>query len=346
MNWLRPLQIALLAIIALVLAIYLAYSAASLLTRPPAASADYSVLFTVEPGASVAEIGGELRDEGLILSDLVFRLALERRGSGNSLQPGQFLLRSSMSMDQIIDELQRGQVSDRVVRVIEGWRSEQIADYLEAGAVFERDEFLDLVNSGSTQFQHEFLPDPGNSASLEGYLFPDTYFVGAQTTAGEFIDGMLDRFGQIYGPQERQGAVALGLSDHQVITLASIVEREAQLDEERPLIASVYLNRLAQGWPLQADPTVQYALGQTGDGSWWKSGLTISDLGIPSPYNSYVNQGLPPGPIANPGAASIRAVLEPAQTDFMFFVARGDGSHAFAESAEEHQQNVNRFQSG
>ncbi len=338
------LQIAALSIIAVALVVYLAYSAISLLTRPPAARTDFSVLFTVQPGDSLGEIAGQLQEEELIISDLVFRLALERRGSVNSLQPGQYLLRSSMSMDQIIDELQRGQAADRVVTVIEGWRGDQVAEHLETVGVFARAAFMEVVEAGADQFPHDFLPERPAAGTLEGYLFPDTYFIGVQTTAREFVGAMLDRFGEIYGAQERQAAAAAGLSDHQVVTLASIVEREAQLDEERPLIASVYLNRLEQGMLLQADPTVQYAVAGADD--WWKDSLTLADLEIDSPYNTYLHAGLPPGPIASPGAASIRAVLEPADTEYLFFVARGDGSHAFAETFEEHQQNVARFRPG
>ena len=342
----RALQIVALGLIAAALVVYLAYSAASVLTRPPAARTDSSLLFTVQPGDTLSEIAGRLQDDGLIISDLVFRLALERRGSVHSLQPGQYVLRPSMSMDQIIDELQRGQVADRVVTVIEGWRGEQIAEHLEALGAFAGADLLAVIGSGPDQFPHDFLPAQSGVNSLDGYLFPDTYFVGAQTTPREFVSAMLDRFGEIYGTQERQAAAAAGLSDHEVVILASIVEREAQLDEERAVIASVYLNRLEQGMHLQADPTVQFAVAGGGGEGWWKDSLTLADLGTESPYNTYLNPGLPPGPIANPGAASIRAVLEPAQTNYLFFVARGDGSHAFAETYEEHQQNIARFQSG
>ncbi len=342
----RSLQIAALSLIAAALLAYLAYSAASVLTRPPAARTDSSVLFTVQPGDTLTEIAARLQDDGLIISDLVFRLALERRGSVHTLQPGQYVLRPSMSMDQVIDELQRGQVADRVVTVIEGWRGEQVAEHLESLGAFAGADFLELVRSGPDQFPHDFLPEQATAGSLEGYLFPDTYFVGAQTTPREFVQAMLDRFGQVYGAQERQAAAAAGLSDHEVVILASIVEREAQLEEERAVIASVYLNRLQRGMLLQADPTVQFAVSDGVELGWWKDPLTLNDLRSESPYNTYQHTGLPPGPIASPGAASIRAVLEPAQTDYLFFVARGDGSHAFSETYEEHEQNVARFQSG
>lgn len=341
----RALQVAALSLIAAALVAYLAYSAASLLTRPPAARTDTTVLFTVQPGDTLTAIAARLQEEDLIISDLVFRLALERRGSVHSLQPGQYVLRPSMTMDQVIDELQRGQVADRVVTVIEGWRGEQIAEHLEALGAFSGADFLAVIGSGPDQFLHDFLPDQPSANSLEGYLFPDTYFVGAETTAREFVRFMLDRFGQVYGAQERQAAAAAGLSDHQVVTLASIVEREAQLEEERAVIASVYLNRLERGMLLQADPTVQFAVSGGAEAGWWKDPLTLADLGFDSPYNTYLYAGLPPGPIANPGAASLRAVLEPAETDYLFFVARGDGSHAFSETYEEHQQNIARFQS-
>jgi UPF0755 protein len=178
--------------------------------------------------------------------------------------------------------------------------------------------------------------------NLEGFLFPDTYHLNGESQPIELVATMLETFDRRVTPELRHGFRAQGLTLHQSVTLASIVEREAVVTDERPLIASVFLNRLAQGIKLDADPTVQYALGRQPDGSWWKTGLTLDDLLVDSPYNTYVGPGLPPAPIANPGLESLRAVAFPASSPFLFFRAACDGSgrHTFAETFDQHQQNA------
>jgi UPF0755 protein len=202
-----------------------------------------------------------------------------------------------------------------------------------------------LVQQG--RFDYDFLRSRPAGASLEGYLFPDTYQVSPDVTAADLIQRMLRTFDQRVASQMRQQAAARGLTVHQWVTLASIVEREAVIASERPVIASVYLNRLELGMKLDADPTVQYALGyQAQTRSWWKRPLLLEDLEVKSPYNTYKNPGLPPGPIANPGLASLRAVVEAPDTDYYYFVANkqaGDGSHVFARTIEEHQRNIARY---
>jgi UPF0755 protein len=186
--------------------------------------------------------------------------------------------------------------------------------------------------------QFDFLADLPADKSLEGYLFPDTYrFSGTNPTAN--VATMLTNFGNKYTPEMRQRTDEMGLNVEQVLTVASLVEREAQLPEERPTIADVYLSRWEQGWRLDADPTVQYVLGTRAD--WWPK-LSGDDLFVDSPYNMYQNDGIPPGAICNPGLASIQAVLFPEDTEYMYFVAMNDGSgkHAFAATKEEQDANV------
>jgi len=181
-------------------------------------------------------------------------------------------------------------------------------------------------------------------------LFPDTYRTPPGTTARELINQMLQNFGQKFTSQMRQQAAARGLTVHQVVTLASIVEREAVVASERPTIAGVFFNRLAADMPLQADATVQYAKAEQDASalatSYWPADLSIADLDIDSPYNTYRNRGLPPGPICCPGLASIKAVLESPPTDYYYYVAKGDGSHVFAKTLEEHNQNVAKYHTG
>jgi UPF0755 protein len=302
---------------------------------------------TVAPGSSAADIGTDLQQRGLVRSGLVFRLAVEQAGVGGTLAAGDYELSRSMSTSEIIQVLARGQVKRGLVATIpEGWRSEQIADRLEATGVSSRDEFLQAVGAPASVPGVSALGDPPPQR-LEGYLFPETYEVTQRVPGTRAAELMVRMFQQRLSSGLR--TTDTNLTPYQVITLASIVEREASQPSERALIASVFLNRLAADLPLQADPTVQYAVASR-DGAqasvynYWKPQLTEADLRFDSPYNTYVHEGLPPGPICNPGEASIRAVLQPARTDFLYFVATTDGSgmHLFARTLDEHNANVAR----
>jgi UPF0755 protein len=226
--------------------------------------------------------------------------------------------------------------------VIPGWRIEEIADALPtSGLTFSKEQFLALANSlpSDFAFSNNF---PGN-ATMEGFLFPDSYRLPREINAREFILTMVNNFDMHISNEMRQGLERQGLDLYRGTTLASIVEREAIIDEEKPLIASVFLNRLSAGMPLAADPTVQYALGYNQvQKTWWTNPLTLQDLNIDSPYNTYIYLDLPPGPIANPGRTSIRAVAFPAQTPYLYFRAACDqsGRHLFSETFEEHLRNA------
>ncbi len=301
-------------------------------------------IFKVKEGETAVEIGERLEEQGLIRSASLFRLLAAYYGVSSSLEAGEYELQRDMTTTQIINRLHRGLVKTEMVTIPEGWRSEQVAEVLEKKGLFSQGEFLKACNSAS--FAYGFLTDRPAGATLEGYLFPDTYFVAPKTDAESFVGRMLQNFDERFTATMREKATAQGLTIHQVVTLASIVEREARLPEERPLIAGVFLNRLELGMALDADPTVQYALAneqasRASDG-YWKE-LSQEDLSIDSPYNTYRYVGLPPGPICSPGLASIQAVLNPAASDFLYFVAREDGSHAFATTLEEHIQNVERY---
>ncbi|MDL1897101.1 endolytic transglycosylase MltG, partial [Anaerolineae bacterium CFX7] len=228
-----------------------------------------------------------------------------------------------------------------------GWRAEQIADYLTTVNLpqFDKDVFLELVQEGGATFA--FLQDrPRNgSPGLEGYLFPETYQVLQGITAPQLINRLLSEFDQRITPEMRAKATNQGLTLQEAITLASIVERETVKPEEAPIIASVYLNRVRAKTYLNADPTVQYAIGYVPEAKqWWKTPVTLEEYQkVISPYNTYLNPGLPPGPIAEPSMNSIQAVLEPAQTDFFYFLATGDGGHVFARTLEEQNANLAKY---
>ena len=244
--------------------------------------------------------------------------------------------------------LQHGRPPTVTVTIPEGRRAEEIAEILHQAGLVDPQEFLALVRSGEG-FAFAFLEDrpPEASPSLEGYLFPDTYQIPRDSDARAIITLLLSTFDARFTEEMRARAHEQGLTVHEVVTLASIVEREAVLPEERPLIASVFRNRLARGMKLDADPTVQYAMGyDEAQKTWWRT-LLVEDYQFDSPYNTYRRVGLPPGPICNPGLASIEAVLSPEDTDYLYFVANtvaGDGSHVFARTFEEHQRNIARYQ--
>lgn len=302
------------------------------------------VVLTIPPGSTTEQIADLLREAGVIRSTLAFRLRARQTGVDGSFQAGQHVLRRNMTVDEAIQALQKAETHEMVLTLIEGWRREQMAAYLQAQNVLNASEFLILT--ASPRPERGFLADLPDSTSLEGYLFPDTYRIEPETSTGQFVDRLLDQFASKIGGAVNEGFQANGLNLHQAVTLAAIIEREAQVAAERPIIASVFYNRLRIGMPLQADPTVQYALGyQDSEGRWWKKTVTYDDLRVESPYNTYANAGLPPGPICSPGLAALQAVAAPATTDYYYFVAVGDGSHVFSRTLEEHNANVRKYQS-
>jgi UPF0755 protein len=304
------------------------------------------VVFRVEPGQSAAEIGRALEERGLIRSARLFRVLVEREGVGERLAAGEYELRRSWTTGQIVAVLASGRVRRAPgFAVPEGWRVEEIAWKLDQEAPGAGARLLEIVYDSDA---HRAALGLDPEASLEGFLFPATYDWRPDQPVDALVEQMVTQFLARVGPELRAAAGAQGLSLRQMVTLASIVEREAAVPEERPLIAAVYLNRLAREMPLQADPTVQYAIAAArvpAPGTLlWKRELTEADLAVLSPYNTYRVRGLPPGPICNPGLASLQAVAAPAPTDALYFVARGDGTHVFARTAEEHLRNVRRYQ--
>jgi UPF0755 protein len=306
------------------------------------------VVYTVKPGMSAAEIGDDLYAKGLIRSPLTFRTVVEARGVGARIESGDYRISPSMTTSEIIVVLSHGASRSGVSLTIpEGWRAEQAAQKMEALSIARADEVLSLVRGGAGAGLALAEPPP-SGATLEGYLFPETYEVAKDATARALVEMMARQFDKAVTPKLRQQISSRGLTLHQAVTLASIVEREAAIPAEQPIIASVYLNRLKRDMPLQADPTVQFAVASAnlvealGFG-YWKHELTRADLQLASPYNTYVQRGLPPGPICSPGLAALEAVANPAETEFLFFVAKGDGSHVFAKTDTEHAANVERY---
>jgi len=311
---------------------------------PPDASGG-TVSITVEQGESARSIGDELQRKGVIRSKRLFEVLVALTGVQNKLEAGDYEFDAGLPSIEVVHRIAEGKTASRNVVIPEGRRSEEVGEILEKAGVVSKQDFLDaLVKS---QYNEPFLSQT-SSASLEGFLFPATYSFFRAAKPGDVVATMLLAFQDKVASQLQLEGQTLTLD--QVVTLASIVEREAQDPAERPIIASVYLNRLRLGINLQADPTVQYALTQfplsVSAYGYWKKDLTLDDLKVDSPYNTYVRPGLPPGPIANPGLDSINAVVRPARTNYLFFVAKNDGTgqHAFAETLEEHLANVQKYQ--
>lgn len=304
--------------------------------------------FHIAEGENAATVAERLAAEGLVRDARLFRALAVRLGVDRHLEAGTYELVPGETARAVLERLEQPLVQYRSVTLLEGWRREEMADELERRGIVPREAFLEATRRADG-YAYDFLAALPPGGSLEGYLFPDTYYFPLEPVGPEEVVRMLlDNFGRRVTPvvQQRSGAQD-GLTLHQLITLASIVEREARVAEERPIIADILLRRLQQGMRLEADPTVQYALVPAGspapaDG-YWKEELWVEDMEVQSPYNTYRVAGLPPGPIANPGLDSIRAVLDPTPTDYWYFVAKEDGSHAFARTFEEHLLNLQRY---
>jgi UPF0755 protein len=290
----------------------------------------------IPSGATSSTIGQILSTAGIVRSASDFVLAVKIRGLSHSLRGGEYRLSPSMTLLQVVDVVARGQVLLHAVTIPEGFTAADVVDALVDKGLSDREELTALVRHGEDLYSFPFL-DGVVEGSLEGYLLPDTYQIPRGLSAHDVIGAFLERFGQAVVPLwEAQGG---GRSLHAVITMASLVEREARLPEERPLIAGVLYNRLHRRMLLEVDATVLYALGRH------KSVVTYKDLDVNSPYNTYRHLGLPPGPIANPGVAAIRAALVPAKTEYLYYVARPDGSHVFSRTYQEHLAAVRRQRS-
>jgi len=318
----------------------------------PASLTPQPTHFVVPDGTAARTISQNLQAAGLIKDAQLFEAYVRVNQLSGRLQAGAYTLSPSMTIPEIAQALQHGRPDSVIITVPEGWRIEQVGDYLDNTGLLKGAAYRQLAGGDLTGLDtsgYGFLDLRPTGASLEGYLYPDTYALPLQgATAADLVKNQLDNFAMqvlpVYQKAFADGTTHLTL--HEALTLASIVEREAVIDNERPVIAGVYLNRLAQDMRLQADPTVQYGMGfQAKTGQWWKSPVSLDEYAaVDSRYNTYLYPGLPPGPICNPGLASIRAALNPAKHDYIYFVAiPGTGRHVFARTYEEHQANVKRY---
>ena len=289
----------------------------------------------IASGASLRHIAAQLEQAGLIRHGWMFVVYLSWLQPGPHVQAGEYLLRATMSPVQIATVLRQGKVQQHTLTIPEGSTLRDIATLVAAKGLGKPDVLLALAHDAT------FIAALGlNTPSLEGYVFPDTYHLPRTIGERALLTLMVETFRQNYPPAIAAQAQKLGLSQHEVLTLASLIEKEAQFDEERPRIAAVYHNRLRRGMRLQCDPTVIYALGERFDGN-----IRKKDLYIDSPYNTYRYAGLPPGPIASPGRRSIEAAVSPSSTRDLYFVAMGSsGRHKFSATLQEHNQAVRKYQ--
>jgi UPF0755 protein len=297
--------------------------------------------FRVDEGQSVNSIALSLENAGIIRDAGAFRLYLIYSGLDKGIQAGTHQLSPAQTALEIAKAIQDSTPKIVTLHVYPGWRKEEIAAALQSNGIpISSQDFLKLASGFSGE---KVLLGTADIKGVEGFLFPDDYRFNRDVTISEVISTMLEHFAQGISQDLRDGFQRQGLTLVQAVTLASIVQKEAVIPDEQPIIASVFYNRLNKGMKLDSDPTVQYALGYDSvKNTWWKNPLSASDLTIDSPYNTYLYTGLPPGPISNPGLSALQAVAYPAQTPYYYFRARCDGSgrHAFATTYEEHLNNA------
>jgi UPF0755 protein len=319
------------------------YSLQVLLARSdlldPACTSAQSAEFVIDQGSSVNQIVNSLEANGFIKNAGGMRAYLIYKGLDTQILAGKYQLSCSQSAVSIAESIKNIYQDEVVFNILPGWRAEEIAAALpSSGIEVSEEDFLSLVRSPDGLELPAYLPD---GASVEGLLFPGEYLIRRDVTARELVQIFVNEFTKQVTSSMLKQAKAYGITPYQAIILASIVQRETFATEERPMMASVFYNRLAKGMKLETDPTVQYALGYNSAWGWWKSPLEAGDLQVESPYNTYLINGLPPAPIANPDLESILAVVSPEQSNYLYFRAKCDGSglHTFAVTYEEHVAN-------
>ncbi|MFH1829244.1 MAG: endolytic transglycosylase MltG [Pseudomonadota bacterium] len=292
----------------------------------------------IRPGSSLRSISLELSRQKVIGTPKLFEIIARTRGISRTLRAGTYEFTAGITLNKVLDKIASGDVKQYAFTIVEGWNINEIAaalvdqPFLESTAVPEN--FVNLAHDP------EFISSLGFTGigSLEGYLFPETYLVEKPLNAEKLIMRLVAQFNQVWDELQSKPVYNEKISQADALTLASIVEKETGIAIERPLVASVFLNRLRAGMPLQSDPTIIYGL-KDFDGN-----IRKQDISNPHEYNTYVHPGLPPGPIANPGKASLEAVLNPAKTDYFYFVSKGNGSHEFSSKLSEHLKAVREYQ--
>lgn len=287
----------------------------------------------IRPQTGAFDIARTLKEARVIRSRSAFLAVAVARGTQRRLLAGEYEFAPGLNLLEVVRRLEQGKGLVHPVTIPEGFAARQIAELLQENGLVDQDRFMALVQDRRLLAQYSV-----DGESFEGYLFPDTYRLVKGLHEEAIIGRMVQRFTEVFGPAERARATELKMSVTEVVTIASLIEREAKVEEERPLISAVFHNRLRLGIPLQSDPTVLYSLSRV------SGKLTKANLQVPSPYNTYLHRGLPPGPIASPGRASVMAALYPASSRYLYFVSKNDGTHAFSNTLREHDAMVRRYQ--
>ncbi len=291
------------------------------------------IVFSILPGQSLSSISKRLEEQSIISDSLYFKLYAQISDAGKKLKTGEYILSASKTPAQILEILLKGKVKLYKITIPEGWSITQIAQALEERNSCNKDTFISLCHDKGFINKLNI-----KSISLEGYLFPDTYLFPKQTSCEKIIQTMVANFKKVFTPSMKAQADEMGFSIHEIVTLASIIEKETGDASERPLISSVFHNRLKKNMRLESDPTVIYGITNF-DGN-----IKRKHLRMLTPYNTYKIKGLPMGPIANPGALSIKAALSPVNSDYLFFVSKKDTTHKFSRTIQEHNRAVRKYQ--
>lgn len=316
----------------------------SVLIEPPSSGTAQVSTVVIAPGDSASTIGRLLRSHGAVDSQTRFELLALLMDWEHRLEAGEYSFEPALPTFEVLRRIHSGETSPQRVIIPEGLRIEQVIERLAAAEVSDSASLAAVISDGRIGEAGRYAAQRPAGASLEGYLFPADYRFSLEASPLDVTVEMLQRLDEAITPEIARQAAARGATMHQILTIASIIEREAAVEHERRLISAVIWNRLAAGMPLQMNSTIQYAVGQPSN--WWKAELSDADLVIDSPYNSYRYSGLPPTPIASPGLPSIEAAADPDDAPYLYFVAKGDGTHAFSLTYEEHLDNVERYLGG
>jgi UPF0755 protein len=289
---------------------------------------------TIANGQGLEEISNELKDAGLVRNTFVFGLYLKYKGMAGRVMAGEYQIPRNLTMIELASLITEGKIVTNKITIPEGWTIDQIGDYLEKNTNIKK---VDFEAATQKKYNYNFLTGRPDGADLEGYLYPDTYILTSKPTADEVVKKMLDNFDLKFTDTIRAKAINSNMTNFEIVTLASIVEREVAKTEDRKIVAGIFLNRLNNDMPLESCATIQYILKEN------KKQFSYEETRTPSPYNTYINAGLPKGPIGNPSIDSIEAVISPEKTNYFYFLTGDDGQTYFSITLDEHNEKKARY---